>query len=267
MCWATCLTALRQRNVYVFLWCFVNSMRWLEHGSLHSTLQEKLIDMHMHPLIAWRKIDKETGLWELRVFVVTTFFAVGGRQSWSKIDKFCRLIYSIYIHMVPLQIYFRMSLADFDRMSDDWMMMMMVMMVILDAHDYGDGNGYTCSQYRITQLHEQFANSSQISHGSTRHQMTQNDDICSLLCYHLLLHVQETCRCWCRILPTFDTVNDEHGFNSCPCQRNPCQHTGFLQSKQLHSFKSGLCSVDFQTSQPSSCIQFPHFWNCNFAGW
>ena len=26
--------------------------------------QEKLIDMHMHPLIAWRKIDKETGLWE-----------------------------------------------------------------------------------------------------------------------------------------------------------------------------------------------------------
>lgn len=24
--------------------------------------QEKLIDMHMHPLIAWRKIDKETGL-------------------------------------------------------------------------------------------------------------------------------------------------------------------------------------------------------------
>ena len=69
--------------------------------------------------------------------------------------------------MVSLHIYFRMSLADVDRMSDDWMlmiilmmmMMMMMMMevmmvmVILDAHDDGDGNGYTCSQNRISQPH------------------------------------------------------------------------------------------------------------------
>lgn len=94
----------------------------------------------------------------------------------------------------------------------------------------------------------------EISHGSLRHEMKHNGDICSLLCYHILPHVhilqleaanrQRDLRMlmqdpsnvwfpeWCAWLK-----------NSCPCQMNPC-HTGFLQSQQLDSFKSGLSSVD-----------------------
>ena len=147
MCWATCLKALRRRNLHVFVWCFVNGMPTLQGPKsiqIHSKKQiftfyptrRSLLTCTCTPwLLGERSIRRRS----LRVgAVLLQVFAVGGKQAEAKsTNQHLRYIHS---HGAFAPLLTSTGRQD-DRMMRMMMMMMMVVVVILDVHDDGVGNG------------------------------------------------------------------------------------------------------------------------------